>query len=157
MLQWGQALLSHSSSSFAGAHRLLSCSSCSCSIHANDFSSFSHLLFAKMAELFHPVLFLGVFSGVLPFLPGFCVQPVPLTASCSLGTHSHPRNRWAEAPPQHLLSACKRLFLCLPFSYREGSSAEGELPFGICYFIRINSQVGCYFPFQLREVVLAAF
>lgn len=98
------------------------------------------------------------FSQVfLLFLPGFHVQLALLTTSCSPGTRSRPRDQWAEAPPQHLLSACKRLFLCLPFSYREGGSAEGELPFGICYFIRINSQVGCYFPFQLREVVVAAF
>lgn len=61
-LQRGQVLLSHSSSS-PGTHHLLPCSGCSCGICANYFSGFSHLLFAKMAELFHPVLFPGVFSG----------------------------------------------------------------------------------------------
>lgn len=150
--QWGWVLLSHSSS-FPGAHCLLTCS---CSICANYFSGFSHLVSAKMAELFHPVLFPGVFLVFLLFPPGFCVQLALLTTSCSPGTCSCPHNRWAEAPPQHASSPCERLFLCLPFSYRKGGSAEGEA-FGICYFIRINSQVGCYFPFQLREVVVAAF
>lgn len=53
----------------------------------------------------------------------------------------------------------QRLRLCFLLSYSQGCCAEGDLPSGICYFIRINSQVGlgCYFPFVLREVGVAAF
>lgn len=81
MAQREQVLLSHSSS-FLGARCLLPSSSCSCSICTNYFSGFSHLLFAKMAELFHPVLFWEVFSV---FLPGFPRQLPLLTTRCFPG------------------------------------------------------------------------
>lgn len=113
------------------------------SISIGYFSGFSHLLFAKMAELLHSMLFPGVF---LLFLPGFSVQLAPLTASClyHLGPHSIPR----ISGLRHSLPACLPARGCCCV---DGGSAEGELPFGICYFVRINSQVGCHFPFQLRE------
>jgi len=78
VLQRGRALLAHSSSSL-GAYCLLLCSSRSCSICANYFSGVSSSL-AKMAELFHPVIILGVFS---------VFSPIPTRLSCTASPTDH--------------------------------------------------------------------
>lgn len=126
----GTVLLSHSGSS-PGTHHLLPCSSCSCSICANYFSAFSHLLFAKMAELFHPVLFPGVFSG-------FARVPAGLPWTASPADHlplpgyllSHPRSGGLRHHPGACWPPARGCFCVYRSAIARVAQQRGSFPLG---------------------------
>lgn len=107
-------------------------------------------------QCFSQEFFFSYFFFFLPFPLGFLLQPALLTTSRSLGTCSCPCHRWAEAPPSTPYLPARACFCVYRSAIARAAQQRGKLPFGICDFVRINSQVGCYFPFQLREVVVAA-